>query len=109
MKLIYALLLFSSFASASEKISAHAYPYLGTLTDPALSVEKELVDKATQVCGSLQNVRYLTDVKVSFRTSEFAQIHPDGVLGGDVFHGILILAYPELNVDATVDCKDEAR
>lgn len=90
------------------QIAIEHFPYVGSLGSSARDVEEALITRLREVCGSLENVNRVTNIKLDLRqaTALGSTINPAGTPGAADFNAVLIFAYPRVTGTADVFCKN---
>lgn len=94
----------SVMAAVTQPIQIDHYPYVGSLGSNAKAVERALIKEAVKVCGSLQNVKRLDDVRLEMQTSSVTDINLNGTAGAPNFHSVFMFNYPRVTGSANVEC-----
>lgn len=94
-------------ANTVQEISFEVYPFVGSLGSNAETLETQIVEQASKVCGSIANVAVIAEVQIeNQKTSVLAtMINPEGKPGGRNGKAILTFLYPRTAGTATVTCK----
>lgn len=96
----------SAMAETTKVIQIDVYPYLGTFASTGFHVESQLNEKVIEACGSLENVKAITELKLQLETLGVSEIDAK-YEPGEFSPGLarFTLAYPRTTGEATVICK----
>lgn len=93
-------------APKEQKIRIDVFPYVASLGENAASVEQDLAEQATKICGSLDNVSHLDELTLTMKNIRAFKVNANGVPGSLGQDKIFDLAYPRVQGSAKVVCKN---
>jgi len=106
---IMSLSVLSTIAYANQiktgTFTIEIFPFVASLGDNAERIELSLANKAAEICGSLENVSELVNVKLNMQTTQAYSVNSKGTAGASNHDAILMFAYPRVTGTAKAICK----